>query len=331
MNIKELIDELAEDWTGYRDALKTALYTNNELLTQINNYLRDNAGKQLRPILALLAANSCGIINQKSYNCAAVCEMLHTATLLHDDVADNGDLRRGVPTIKAKFTPAASVLSGDFWLARALAVLTESCTTEILMCYTNTVGELAEGELFQMQKAISADTSEEDYYSIIHKKTASLFMATMESAAISVNASEFQISLIRNFAYHLGIAFQIQDDILDYSPNLHTGKSFGADIKEKKITLPLLGAMANSSKYEADKIREMLLKCNEEESLVKYIFDYVERYKGLEYAKAKLYAHSKQAKDCIEELKKLTYPNKKNMISLDRLEQLALYVGRREQ
>ena len=132
MRLDAVKQELGNDWAGFGNAMEDALRHDNPLLERINRYLMDNSGKQLRPVLSLLAAQACGKVSQMSYECAAVCEIIHTATLLHDDVADNGDVRRGVPTVKAAFSPAASVLTGDYWLAKGLYTLIEKCNTEIL-------------------------------------------------------------------------------------------------------------------------------------------------------------------------------------------------------
>ncbi|MBQ2913279.1 MAG: polyprenyl synthetase family protein [Bacteroidales bacterium] len=243
--------ELGKDWSGYEEAIRNALQHSNKLLTKINGYIIDTAGKQLRPVLCLLSAQASGEVSQMSYECAAVCEIIHTATLLHDDVADNGDIRRGVPTVKAAFSPAASVLTGDYWLARGVDLLINKCNTEILGYFTTVLHDLSVGEIIQMEKAEDLDTTMEDYYKIIECKTASLFMAAVKSGAISAGAKKEDIDSLAEYAYHLGVAFQMRDDIFDYSPKMDTGKLAGADIKERKITLPLLCAMANAPEKEA--------------------------------------------------------------------------------
>ena len=180
--------ELGEHWTSYVQALKGALAHDNKLLTKLNGYIIDTAGKQMRPMLCLLSAQACGKVSQMSYECAAVCEIIHTATLLHDDVADNGDLRRGVPTVKAVFSPAASVLTGDYWLAKGMYLLINKCNLEILGHFTKALHDLSVGEIIQMEKAEELDTAKEDYYKIIECKTASLFVAAAKSGAISAGA-----------------------------------------------------------------------------------------------------------------------------------------------
>ena len=332
MNIKEVQIELGNDWSGYQEVLVSALSNNNAYVSKVNNYLVENAGKQLRPILSLLAAKACGVLCNINYKCAAVAEMIHTATLLHDDVADNGDMRRGVPTVKAVFGQSTSVLAGDYWLARALHILTE-CGTDILACYTTAVQELAEGELIQMEKSELLDTTEEDYYSIIAKKTASLFIAATKSAALACAASQSYIEAVTKYAYELGVAFQMRDDIFDYTPTLNTGKIAGADIKERKITLPLLCAIKNAPENDAVQIRERIgeidghiahnnLISTSEMEIINEVNAFVHKYSGIESSQAVLEEHSRKA---IEALAILP-----DSVAKERLAQLAEYVGSRK-
>lgn len=312
MDIKEIKLELGEHWSGYHSTLVSALCNKNSFVSKINNYLIENAGKQLRPVLSLLAAQACGEPNRLSYSCAAVAEMIHTATLLHDDVADNGDMRRGVPTVKAVFGQASSVLAGDYWLARALELLT-NCNPLILGCYTKAVQELAEGELIQMEKSELLDTSEEDYYNIIARKTASLFMAATKSAAMAVEAPQHYIDAIERYSYELGVAFQIRDDIFDYTPSLNTGKIAGADIRERKITLPLLCAMRCAPSEESKAVLQSISlisnslvkgSTSEEKELeiIERANDFVSRYGGVESSQVILAGHGRKAVAALDPL-----------------------------
>lgn len=332
MDIKEVKRDLGKDWSGYQEVLVSALTNRNAFVSKINKYLIDNAGKQLRPVLSLLAAKACGGINTVNHHCAAVAEMIHTATLLHDDVADNGDLRRGVPTVKAVFGQAASVLAGDYWLAKALEILS-ACNPKILECYTTAVQELAEGELIQMEKAELLDTTVGDYYSIIAKKTASLFIAATRSAALAIGASDEYIAAIEGYAYELGVAFQIRDDIFDYAQNLDTGKAGGADIKERKITLPLLCAMEIAPEDEACNIRKQISTIGnslarggaanaEEQQVIDAVNDFVHKYDGAAKSQLILEEHSRKAVKYLEIL-----PQSK---AKEYLVQLAEFVGTRE-
>lgn len=332
MNLDLIKKHLGEHWISYEEALQKAVASESPLLTQINNYIIHNAGKQLRPALCILSAIACSSnkLSSTTYNCAAVSEMIHTATLLHDDVADNGNIRRGKPTVKAYFNPASSVLAGDYWLAMGLKILTEKCNTEILALFTNALKDLAEGEIIQMDKADKVNTTIEDYYKIIKCKTASLFIAAIKSGACSVNASENYVEALSNFSYHLGIAFQMRDDIFDYSPKMDTGKLSGADLKERKITLPLFCALKNSPAKEKE-IRDLISQIDndftnniseKEEQIIATINDFVLKNKGLEDAQIILENHISQA---INSLNILPDSQAKNLLS-----QIAEYVGVRK-
>ena len=323
--------ELGEHWSLYQQALQDALAHSNKLLAKLNGYIIDTAGKQMRPMLCLLSAQACGEVSQMSYECAAVCEIIHTATLLHDDVADNGDMRRGVPTVKAVFSPAASVLTGDYWLARGMHVLINKCNVEILGHFTKALHDLSVGEIIQMEKAEELDTTKEDYYKIIECKTASLFIAAVKSGAISAGAPQEYIDAMAEYAYHLGLAFQMRDDIFDYSPKMDTGKLPGADLKERKITLPLLCAM-EAAPQEETAIRELIggientlekdsCVSDSEREIIVSVNEFIGKYNGIAKAQEILEHHVKIAEDAISILPQST--------AKERLIQLVQYVGKR--
>ena len=246
---------LGKDWTLYEQLFAQTLDSRIPILNKVNQYLMERSGKQLRPILCLLAAHLCsGCCSEASVSCAVASEQIHTATLLHDEVADEADTRRGMPTVSALLSPRAAVLVGDFWLSRAVEAIVSNCQKETFSDFARCLGDLAEGEMFQIEKAADLDTGYDDYIYIIAHKTASLFRAAMKGGARNSGATQAQIEAVDTFAYHLGLAFQMRDDILDYSPQLSLGKPTGVDIAERKITLPLLGALANAeaSKAAAD-------------------------------------------------------------------------------
>lgn len=282
---------LAADLDRYKEYLLEAVRSENGYLQLINKYVLENAGKEIRPKLSLLGGRVCGALTEVSYAVAAVSQMIHTATLMHDDVADQAKLRRNAPTISAMFTPAAAVLAGDYWLSRALQILTDNCDRRIVGCFTKAVRRMAEGELLQMSKADSLDTSEEDYNTIIYGKTAALFVATMKSAATAAGASDTALVAIEQYAENVGLAFQIRDDIFDYSPVLNTGKEAGCDLKERKITLPLLKALQNAPKEEAVKIRASVAF----EAQIPDIVAFVHKFKGIEQAQKQSEAHIQKA------------------------------------
>ena len=331
MRLDLVKQELGGHWSAYGQAITTALANENKLLSKLNGYIIDTAGKQLRPVLCLLAAQACGKVSQMSYECAAVCEIIHTATLLHDDVADNGDMRRGVPTVKAVFSPAASVLTGDYWLAKGMSLLINKCNLEILGHFTKALHDLSVGEIIQMEKAEELDTTKEDYYKIIECKTASLFVAAVKSGAISAGAPKEYIDAVSEYALHLGLAFQIRDDIFDYSPKMDTGKLPGADIKERKITLPLLCAM-EADPQEGEQIRQLIggientiekgtCISEQEKEIIATVNNFIHKHNGLAKAQQILEHHVEIASQAIAPLPQST--------AKERLLQLVQYVGSR--
>lgn len=300
MNIGQITTDLGNDWSGYRNIMVSTLFNDNPLITAVNNYLIETGGKQLRPMLALLSGGACGERNGKVLHCAAVAEMIHTATLLHDDVTDDGNIRRGKPTVKALFTPAASVLSGDYWLARALYLLCSECDSKILECFTTAVEYLAEGEMIQMDLSQTLKMTEETYYGIITKKTSSLFIAATKGAAIAVNAPEEWIDAMACYSLYLGQAFQIRDDIFDYSPSLHTGKATGADVRERKITLPLICAMREATEQQTAIIMDKIAR--QSTDVAEAALDFVAKHNGVGSAQAQLAKRAELAKESLSPL-----------------------------
>lgn len=271
------------------DLVRGSLSSDIDLLRSTNSSILSHSGKQLRPMLCLLMARVCGngTANTDSERFAAASELLHNATLLHDDVADKSAMRRGFPTVASLLGPSAAVLVGDFWLARAVEmVIGTQHRDDVVKLFSRTLSDLSEGEMLQLQKAGEADTTEDDYYRIIYCKTGSLFSAACVSGAISAGASESYRKAAAGYACAMGKAFQIKDDILDYVGQEELGKPLGADLLERKITLPLLGAMANVSGSEY--VREMVRKVPSHPEYVHGIREFVFANGGIEYASSKL-------------------------------------------
>lgn len=302
MNIlKEAIDELGESWNAFLALMSDTLKSDVSLINSINAYLLENSGKKIRPVMTLLLSGAMDFYDRDSIRCAAVVEMLHTATLLHDDVADNSPLRRGAPTVMSMFSSASSVLAGDYWLSKSLELLTEIKERKVMLEFTKAVQKLAEGEMFQMEKAEIMDTSEEDYFRIIDCKTASLFVAPMKSIAIMSGRGDRYIAAAEIYASKVGTAFQIQDDIFDYSPEYRTGKKSGTDIKEHKITLPLIGALKNNPAGR-EQIMSLFREEKDNERLVRAVTSFVNENGGIEYAKGILDSLVRDAADSISVL-----------------------------
>lgn len=286
---KEILEYLGADWISVRDLISGALHSDIGLLSSVNDNLLSHSGKMLRPVLTLLMARALGgKANLSSCRYAAAAELLHNATLLHDDVADASLERRGAPTVNALLGANSAVLVGDFWLAKAVEMILSSKEHQetVVTLFSKTLVDLAEGEMLQLEKASSADTRESDYFRIIGCKTASLFEVACESAAVSVGASDDYRKAAREYAHAAGLAFQIKDDILDYAGNSQLGKPLGIDLKEQKITLPLLCAMQGSPR-EAE-IRSMIRDIHEHPEYCGVVRDFVLERGGVEMAAARL-------------------------------------------
>ena len=305
MDIKSVREYLGKDWTLVKEKIETSLMSDIALLNSTNSSILSNSGKQLRPLLALLIARACSghQISEATVRYAAASELLHNATLLHDDVADNSEQRRGVPTIMSLMGPSVSVLVGDYWLVKAMELILGSSEGDhlVIKIFSKTLSDLAEGEMLQLQKAQSGDTCEDDYLRIIYSKTGSLFEAACVSAAISVNASQEYRKAAKDYAVALGIAFQIKDDILDYSGTASVGKPLGVDILEQKITMPLLGAMMNAPAEEV-RIRGLVKGIVDHPENRDDIVAFVKENAGLEYAVQQLDKYVAQAVDALSVL-----------------------------
>lgn len=315
---------LQVDLDRVNDLMSRFLASDISLLDQTNRALRGRRGKQLRPMLALLTARACGgACNEDSIRFAAAAELMHNATLLHDDVADNSIERRGAPTVMSLLGPGAAVLLGDYWLVKAVGCILEASreAARALRIFAGTLSDLAEGELLQLQKASSADTTEEDYLRIIYSKTASLFVATVLTAAISVGADPAREEAVRRYAENLGLAFQIRDDIFDYEENVHIGKPVGQDLQEQKITMPLLGAL-KAAPAEEQRIRTLVREMADHPENRQEVVDFVRTSGGMEYAWLRLDEYVKKAVAALGEL-----PSGRDR---DALEEMAHYVKERK-
>ncbi len=271
---------LAEDWEAFEKLFAESIASDVSILDKVNLYIAEHGGKQLRPMLCLLFARLAGGgCNCNSIRCAVASEMIHTATLMHDDVADESNVRRGFPTLNALLNPTAAVLVGDYWLSRGVSVLLDTGDSDIFRFFTICLGDLAKGEMFQIEKASALDTTYGDYIYIIAHKTASLFAAAMKSGVRSITSDDDKIAAAGEFANHLGLAFQMRDDILDYSPQLAIGKPTGQDIKERKITIPLIGALQNAPERE----RKSIL-ADVDAGVYDGVLPFVQKYDGIGYA-----------------------------------------------
>ena len=306
MDYKGIKEYLKQDLEGVNALMGKSLSSDIALLDKTNKSVLAHSGKQIRPVLCLLAARACsgGFVTEDTLLYASAVELLHNATLLHDDVADDSPMRRGVPTVMSLLGGRASVLLGDYWLVKGMENILASANSsaKVIRIFAATLSDLAEGELLQLQKADTGDTLEQDYYKIIYNKTSSLFVAAATSGAMSVGASEEKMKAVRTYAKCLGQAFQIKDDIFDYLDNQQTGKPAGLDLKEHKITLPLLGALKNVSEERAKEVRRMVCNIDDHPDYQKYIVSFVKSEGGMEYAKMRLQEFVDNAKIALRPL-----------------------------
>jgi octaprenyl-diphosphate synthase len=273
--------EMEEFELKFRDSMKTRIL----LLDRVMNYIVKRKGKQMRPMFVFLSAGASGGITEPTYRGAALIELLHTATLVHDDVVDDANYRRGFFSINALWKNKVAVLVGDFLLSKGLILSIENKDFNLLTIVSKAVKEMSEGELLQMEKSRQLDITEEIYFDIIRQKTASLIASCCAVGAASSGASDAVIETMRKFGEKIGLAFQIKDDLFDFGDD-EIGKPVGIDIKEKKMTLPLIYALSKSSWMEKRHIIRIIRNESEKPKKVREVIEYVKKSGGIEYALA---------------------------------------------
>lgn len=302
MNSQDIRNILGPELEAVKALVRSRLSSDVPILQDLNMRVAGNSGKFLRPILTLLMARACsgGRVSDDTRLFAAAVEMLHTATLFHDDVADGSDTRRGAPTAMSVFGPVPAVLVGDFWLARAVGLIADSNYHEWGMrAFARTFSDLAEGEMLQQQKASLCDTTEEEYLRIIYCKTASLFRLCAECGAKTVEAPPALFEAASEYSRAMGLAFQIKDDILDFEGG-DIGKPAGVDLKERKITLPLLGALKGVS--DPQEIRGMVKDIEAHPGNASVVNKLVLEGGGIDYAYRVLHDYVISAIDSLQAL-----------------------------
>ena len=265
------------------------------LLGIITNYILRRKGKQMRPMLVFLSAKLTGNISDASYVAATLIELLHTATLIHDDVVDETYQRRGFFSINALWKSKIAVLVGDYFLSRGLMLALDTDQIGILKVVSEAVKEMSEGELIQIEKSRKLDITEEVYYEIIKKKTATLIAACTTAGALSVEANEEKRTLMKEFGIYLGIAFQIKDDLFDYEKNDLIGKPTGNDIREKKMTLPLIHVLNNCEAKERKKMLSTIRRHHKNDKKVAEVIEFVRNNGGIEYTHDKMIEYKNKA------------------------------------
>jgi len=261
---------------------------NAPLLDKITHYIVKRKGKQLRPMFVFLCAKAVGEVNDNTYTAASLVELLHTATLVHDDVVDDSNARRGFFSLNALWKNKIAVLVGDYLLSQGLLMSVENGQFELLRIVSRAVKEMSEGELLQIEKTRGLNLDEDTYFKIIRQKTASLIASCCEAGASSSTEDKETIEQMRLFGEYCGIAFQIKDDIFDYGTAETIGKPTGIDIKEKKVTLPLLHSINNAEKGQRRKIIRLLKNGKGRDRDIQHIMDFVRSSGGLEHAASRM-------------------------------------------
>jgi octaprenyl-diphosphate synthase len=304
--------EMDEFESKFRHSMKSSV----PLLNTITHYIVKRKGKQMRPMVVFLSAGMCGGITESTYRAAALIELLHTATLVHDDVVDDSNERRGFFSINALWKNKIAVLVGDYLLSRGLLLSVEHGEFDLLKITSNAVREMSEGELMQMEKARRLDIQEEMYFTIIRQKTASLIASCCASGACSTGATAQQVEHMRLLGETIGIAFQIKDDLFDYELTNKTGKPSGADIKERKMTLPLINALQTATAADKKRIINIVKNNNNDPKKVSEVINFVLHSGGMEYALAKMNEYRDRALDMLKEIPDSNY--KQSFIELIR-------------
>lgn len=278
---------------------KSQMKSKVPLLDKITRYILKSKGKQMRPLFVFLSAGMCGKIDDRSYRAASLIELLHTATLVHDDVVDESYKRRGFFSLNALWRNKISVLVGDYLLSRGLMLAVKNNDFDLLKIVSEAVEQMSEGELLQIEKARKLDISEKVYFDIIRMKTASLIASCCASGSASVHADEDTIERFREMGENVGIAFQIKDDLFDYEQNKNSDKPGAIDIQERKMTLPLIYLLQNSNWVERRKIIYTIKNHNTDPEKVDKIIQKVRAGGGLEYAEKKMTEYREKALDFI--------------------------------
>ena len=305
---------IAPELKVFESEFKSIMRSKIPLLNIVTNYVIRRKGKQMRPMFVFLTARLLGEVTPATYIAAALIEILHTATLIHDDVVDDSRERRGFLSINAIWKSKIAVLVGDYLLSRGLLLAVNNKQYELLDIVSNAVKEMSEGELLQIQKSRKLNLTEEQYYEIIRKKTAALIASCTACGAKSVSAEDEVVEQLWKFGEYVGMAFQIKDDLLDYHDRNIIGKPTGNDIKEKKLTLPLIYVLSNNNKPDSRKILRLISNNHKNSKNISEVIDFVKKNGGIEYSQNKMVEYRNKALDIIA-----GYPDsdiKKSLIEL---------------
>lgn len=301
LSLDEIKKPIAGELDTFEEKFKASMQSSVPLLDRITHYIVKRKGKQIRPMFVFFSASLCGGITEATHRGAALVELLHTATLVHDDVVDNSYERRGFFSINALWKNKIAVLVGDFLLSKGLLLSINNNDFDLLKIVSEAVKQMSEGELLQIEKARRLDIDEKIYYEVIRQKTASLIASCCACGAASAGADPETVEKMRLFGEKVGIAFQIKDDLFDFGTDA-IGKPLGIDIKEKKITLPLIYALNKSDRSERRRIINLVKNHNEEAGKVSEVISFVRQSGGMDYATQKMEAYQEEAFDILREL-----------------------------
>ncbi len=296
---------IQDEFNRYSDLFAATLRSDKPLLGEVLDYVSSKKGKQLRPLLVMLAAKLCREVSDKTLLTAVTMELVHTASLIHDDVVDESPMRRGMQSVHTRWTNKVAVLVGDYILSKVIENVASLRNTRILSIVSGLASTLSEGELLQLHANSSMWITEEQYYDIISRKTACLFAACMEAGAESAGGSMRQTTALKQFGWHLGMCFQLKDDVLDYSDSEDLGKPTMNDIRDGKVTLPLLIATQRAPENETQEIKQLALQLSSasqsgSRQAEEQIKSFVMRYEGVRYAYKQMSLHKEKAEKCLD-------------------------------
>ncbi|MGK7388987.1 MAG: polyprenyl synthetase family protein [Candidatus Cyclobacteriaceae bacterium M2_1C_046] len=306
IKLNDIKAPIANEMEEFEKKFRSSMKSHVLLLDKIMSYIVKRKGKQMRPMFVFLSAGACGQISEATYRGASLIELLHTATLVHDDVVDDSQYRRGFFSINALWKNKIAVLVGDYLLSRGLLLSVDHGDFNLLKIVSEAVRQMSEGELLQIEKARLLNITEEVYYEIIKQKTASLIASCCAVGAASSGSENGTIEKMRLFGEKIGMAFQIKDDLFDYGDE-EIGKPLGIDIKEKKMTLPLIYALQNSSWMERQKIKNIVKNKSHNNKKVAEVITFVKEKGGLEYASGVMRQYYNDALAILEDFEESAY------------------------
>jgi octaprenyl-diphosphate synthase len=318
MSLKRIQAPIQSEMKVFEQKFRDFMRSDVMLLDKITNYIVKSKGKQMRPMFVFLSAGMCGTIGETTYRGASLVELLHTATLVHDDVVDESNYRRGFFSINALWKNKVAVLVGDYLLSRGLLLSIDNGDFELLRIVSNAVREMSEGELLQIEKSRKLDITEDVYFEIIRQKTATLISACCGVGAASAGADKATVDLMKDFGEKIGIAFQIKDDLFDYG-TAEVGKPLGIDIKERKMTLPLIYALKNASPSDKKHIIYLVKNKNNKADKIAEVIEFVRKSGGIEYTKTVMQTYYKEAMEML-----IVFPKSEHKTSLMELVKYAI-------